>query len=116
MRRTKDGSIWWNSLVRYLRFRRRAYDSMDSPAIRADWNETTTTRTHRGDKEDEHPLGTPQRALGKHDMLPGCSSSLVGVTHFKLEQFTVSIKELAEWFGLEIARFLVDECLTQRKS
>jgi hypothetical protein len=28
----------------------------------------------------------------------------------------VSIKELAEWFGLEVARIVVDECLTQREN
>jgi hypothetical protein len=26
------------------------------------------------------------------------------------------IKELAEWFGIEIARIVVDECLTPRES
>jgi hypothetical protein len=30
--------------------------------------------------------------------------------------FTVSIKELAEWFGLEVARIMVDECLAPRRS
>jgi hypothetical protein len=28
----------------------------------------------------------------------------------------VSIKELAEWFGLEIARLVVDECLVPRET
>jgi hypothetical protein len=27
----------------------------------------------------------------------------------------LSIKELAEWFGLEVARLVVDECLAQRE-
>jgi hypothetical protein len=27
----------------------------------------------------------------------------------RLQRFTVSIKELAEWFGLEVARIVVDE-------
>ena len=31
---------------------------------------------------------------------------------FQLQQFTVSMKELAEWFGFELARIVVDECLT----
>jgi hypothetical protein len=35
----------------------------------------------------------------------------VEITRFQLQQFTVSIKKLAEWFGLEVARFVVDECL-----
>ena len=28
----------------------------------------------------------------------------------------VSIKELAEWFGLEVARIVVDECLAPRRN
>jgi hypothetical protein len=43
-------------------------------------------------------------------------NSSVEITRFQLQRFTVSIKELAEWFGLEIARLVVDECLTQRES
>jgi hypothetical protein len=42
--------------------------------------------------------------------------SIVEVTRFQLQRFTVSIKELAEWFGLEIARIVVNECLPQRQS
>jgi hypothetical protein len=38
------------------------------------------------------------------------------ITRFQLHQFTVSIKELAEWFGLEIARLVVDECLAPRRN
>jgi len=33
----------------------------------------------------------------------------VEITRFQL--FTVSVKELAEWFDLELARIAVDECL-----
>jgi hypothetical protein len=32
------------------------------------------------------------------------------------QRFTVSIKGLAEWFGLEIGRIVVDECLAQRRN
>jgi hypothetical protein len=35
----------------------------------------------------------------------------VEITRFQLQQFTVSMKELAEWFGLEIAQIAVDELL-----
>jgi hypothetical protein len=42
-------------------------------------------------------------------------SSGVEVTRFQIHQFAVSIKELAVWLGLEVAR-LVDECLPQRQS
>jgi hypothetical protein len=38
------------------------------------------------------------------------------LTEEALQQFTVSIKELAEWFGLEVARLVVDECLAQREN
>jgi hypothetical protein len=40
----------------------------------------------------------------------------VEIGRFQLHQFTVSIKELAEWFGLEVARIVVDECLAPRES
>jgi hypothetical protein len=41
---------------------------------------------------------------------------MVGVTRFQLQQFTVGIQELAEWFGLEVAKIVVDECLVHRES
>lgn len=41
---------------------------------------------------------------------PGLLGSIVEVTRFELPSFTVSMKELAEWFGLELARMGVDEC------
>ena len=47
-------------------------------------------------------------------MVPGRSSSIVEIGRFQLQRFTVSIKELAEWFGLEIARVVVNECLAPR--
>ena len=34
-------------------------------------------------------------------VLPGGGSSIVEITRFQFQQFTVSIKELAEWFGSE---------------
>src|SRR5262249_32161705 len=45
---------------------------------------------------------------------PGPYTSIVEVTRFQFQRFTVSIKELAEWFGLEVARIVVDECLVTR--
>jgi len=36
------------------------------------------------------------------------------VTRFQLQRFTVNMKELAEWFGLEVARIVVDEWLAPR--
>jgi hypothetical protein len=46
-----------------------------------------------------HPF-SPDWYIGGSVLVPG-----------QLERFTVSIKELAEWFGLEVARIVVDERL-----
>jgi len=40
----------------------------------------------------------------------------VEIERFQLQGFTLSIKGLAEWFGLEVARLVVDECLAQREN
>jgi hypothetical protein len=34
--------------------------------------------------------------------VPGSYSSIVEITRFQLQQFIVSIKEMAEWFGPEV--------------
>jgi hypothetical protein len=57
-----------------------------------------------------HPV-SPDWYVGGNVLVPGRDSSIVEITRFQLHQFTVSIKELAEGFGLEIARIVVDECL-----
>jgi hypothetical protein len=44
-------------------------------------------------------------------LVPGRYSSIVEITRFQVGRFTVSMKELAKWFRLEIARIVVDECL-----
>jgi hypothetical protein len=62
-----------------------------------------------------HPF-SPDWYFGGSDLVSGRSSSIVEIGRFQLQRFTVSIKELAEWFGLEIARIVVDECLAQRRS
>ena len=54
---------------------------------------------------------SPDWYVGGSVLVPGRGSSIVEVTRFQLERF---IKELAEWFGLELARIVVDECLAQR--
>jgi hypothetical protein len=58
----------------------------------------------------------PDWYVGGSGLVPGQSSSIVEVTRFQLQQFTVSMKELAEWFGLEVARIVVDECLAPRQN
>ena len=62
-----------------------------------------------------HPF-SPDWYVGGSVLVPGRSSSIVEITRFQLQQFTVSIKELAEWFGLEVARIVVDECLAPRRN
>jgi hypothetical protein len=49
-------------------------------------------------------------------LVPGRGSSIIEITRFQIQQFTVSMKELAEWFGLEVARIVVDECLPSRQN
>ena len=62
-----------------------------------------------------HPY-SPDWYIGGSVYISGPYTSIVGITRFQLQQFTVSIKELAEWFGLEVARIVVDECLAPRES
>jgi hypothetical protein len=58
----------------------------------------------------------PDCYVGGSVLVPGRGSSIVEITRFQLQQFTVSIKELAEWLGLEVARIVVDECLPSRQN
>src|SRR5215467_1527996 len=60
-----------------------------------------------------HPF-SPDWYVGGSVLVPGRSSSIVEVTRFQLQRFTVSIREVAEWFGLELTRVVVDECLAPR--
>ena len=62
-----------------------------------------------------HPF-SPDWYVGGSVLVPGHSSSIVEITRFQVQRFTVSIKELAEWFGLEVARIVVDECLPARRN
>jgi len=57
-----------------------------------------------------HPF-SPDWYVGGSVLVQGRSTSIVEIGRFQLQQFTVSVKELAEWFGLELARIVVDECL-----
>ena len=52
--------------------------------------------------------------VGGSVLMQGRSSSIVEITRFQLQQFTVSMVELAEWFGLELARIAVDELLGRK--
>ena len=62
-----------------------------------------------------HPV-SPDYFVGGSVLASGRSGSVVEGTRFQFQRFNVSIKELAEWFGLEVARIVVDECLTQRRN
>jgi hypothetical protein len=44
----------------------------------------------------------------------GRGSSIVEVTRFELPSFTMENKDLAEYFGLEIAMMVVDHCLSEQ--
>ena len=57
-----------------------------------------------------HPV-SPDWYVGGSGLMPGRSSSIVEITRFQLHRFTVSINELAGWFGREVARLVLDECL-----
>jgi hypothetical protein len=60
-----------------------------------------------------HPF-SPDWYVGGNVLVQGRSNSVVEIGRFQLQQFTVTMKELAEWFGVELVRMLVDECLAQR--
>lgn len=62
-----------------------------------------------------HPV-SPDYFVGGSVLVPGRSGSVVEITRFQLQRFTVSIKELAEWFGLEVAQIVLDEYLYKRQN
>jgi hypothetical protein len=57
---------------------------------------------------------SPDYYVGGSVLVSRRSGSIVGITRFQVQRFSVSVKELAEWFGLEVARIVVDECLAQQ--
>jgi len=62
-----------------------------------------------------HPY-SPDWYVGGRVSVPGRGSSLVEIIRFQFQRFTVSMKELAEWFGLEVARIVVGECPPERRN
>ena len=58
-----------------------------------------------------HPFSPDWHVCGSV-LVTGRQGSIVELARFRLQNFTVSMKELVEWFGLELARIAVDECLT----
>jgi hypothetical protein len=67
----------------------------------------------KGSAMPVHPFN-PDYYVGGSVLVPGRSGSIVEITRFQFHRFTVSMKELAEWFGLEVAQIVVDECLASR--
>jgi hypothetical protein len=57
-----------------------------------------------------NPLWYPAGDVSK----PGRLGSIIEVTRFGMPSFPVSMRELAEWFGFELSKLVVDECLTLR--
>jgi hypothetical protein len=47
-------------------------------------------------------LFSPDWYVGGSVLVSGSYGSIVEITRFQVQRFTVSIKELAEWFGLEL--------------
>jgi len=45
---------------------------------------------------------------------PGRPGSVVEVVRLRDRVFTFDLKELAKWYGLELSRIAVDECLSER--
>ena len=68
-----------------------------------------------GNPMSVHPF-SPDWYVGGSVYVSGRASSIVEITRFQFQRFTVSIKDMAEWFGLEVARIVVDECLAQREN
>ena len=53
------------------------------------------------------PSHYPAGTILKH----GRAGSIIEVGRVELPSFTIELPELAEWFGLELCRIAVDECL-----
>jgi hypothetical protein len=41
---------------------------------------------------------------------PGRGGSIIEVARFELPKFTLELKGVAEWFGFELSKLIVDEC------
>jgi hypothetical protein len=41
----------------------------------------------------------------------GPHGSIIEITRFELPSFTMTLRDLAAWFGLELSKLIVDECL-----
>jgi hypothetical protein len=54
-----------------------------------------------------HPSWYPSGTV----LRQGPGGSIIEVTRFELPTFTLELKGVAEWFGFELSKLVVDECL-----
>jgi hypothetical protein len=57
-----------------------------------------------------HPFD-PSWYPGGSVLRAGPRGSIIEVARFELPSFTLELKDVAEWFGFEISKLVVDECL-----
>jgi len=57
-----------------------------------------------------HPFD-PSWYPGGSVLRQGRHGSIIEVARFELPSFTVTSKGVAEWFGLELSKLVVDDCL-----
>jgi hypothetical protein len=55
------------------------------------------------------PLSYPAGDVSK----AGPYGSIIEVMRWQLPSFTMNTKALAQWFGLEVSKLVVDECLSR---
>ena len=63
-----------------------------------------------GTAEMVHPFH-PSWYPGGSVLRAGPRGSIIEVARFELPLFTVTLKGVAEWFGCELSKLVVDECL-----
>src|SRR5262245_19223300 len=86
---------------------------------RSEQEQTTVMQPYKGyfidgDAMPVH-LYSPDWYVGGSVLVPSRGSSIVEVTRFQLERFTVSIKELAEWSGWKLrGSWWMSVCLREK--
>ena len=63
-----------------------------------------------GAAEMVHPFH-PSWYPGGSVLRQGSGGSIIEVARFELPSFTLELKGVAEWFGFELSKLVVDECL-----
>jgi hypothetical protein len=60
-----------------------------------------------------HPFD-PSWYPGGNVLRQGPGSSIIEVARFELPSFKLELKGVAEWFGFELSKLVVDECLSDQ--